>query len=145
MTLESFVAVLQLSISPVIVIPGVGLLLLSMTNRFGRVIDRARNISDLLLNKTRSDSASLHSQIKILVRRAHVLRHAIALSTVALLFTALIVIAIFSFGLLGLQFFGLIIGLFVACMVSLIASLLLFLYDISISITEIELEVAVHK
>ncbi|MBZ0257465.1 DUF2721 domain-containing protein [bacterium] len=145
MTLDKFVAVLQLSVSPVIVISGVGLLLLSMTNRFGRVIDRARNIADLLRNETRSDSAPLHSQLKILVRRAHVLRHAITLSTAALLFTALIVIAIFSFELLGLQFFGLIIGLFVACMISLIASLVLFLYDISISMTALELEVAAPK
>ncbi|MEO6486667.1 MAG: DUF2721 domain-containing protein, partial [Thermoanaerobaculia bacterium] len=33
---------LQLSIGPVILISGVGLILLSMTNGFGRVIDRSR-------------------------------------------------------------------------------------------------------
>ena len=38
----SVVQILTASIAPVIVISGVGLLLLSITNRCGRVIDRAR-------------------------------------------------------------------------------------------------------
>ena len=35
-------SILQLAICPVILISGVGLLLLTMTNRFGRVIDREK-------------------------------------------------------------------------------------------------------
>ena len=38
----SVVEVLTASIAPVVVISGVGLLLLSITNRYGRAIDRAR-------------------------------------------------------------------------------------------------------
>jgi len=34
--------VLELAVSPAILVSGIGLLLLSMTNRFGRMIDRAR-------------------------------------------------------------------------------------------------------
>jgi hypothetical protein len=42
------IRILSASIAPVIVISGVGLLLLSMTNRYGRVIERARDfIKDL--------------------------------------------------------------------------------------------------
>ena len=40
------VPVLQISIGPVILISGVGLLLLSLTNRYGRVIDRSRFLGD---------------------------------------------------------------------------------------------------
>ena len=36
------IPILQSAVGPVILISGVGLLLLSMTNRFGRVVDRAR-------------------------------------------------------------------------------------------------------
>ena len=36
------VPVLQVAVGPVILISGVGLLLLTMTNRFGRIIDRSR-------------------------------------------------------------------------------------------------------
>ena len=36
---------LQVAIGPVILISGVGLLLLTMTNRLGRAIDRARQMT----------------------------------------------------------------------------------------------------
>jgi len=44
MPTTSVVQILTASIAPVIVIPGNGLLLLSITNRYGRAIDRARLI-----------------------------------------------------------------------------------------------------
>ena len=40
-SLSELVPILQIAIGPAILISGVGLLLLSMTNRLGRVIDRA--------------------------------------------------------------------------------------------------------
>ena len=39
---------LQVAIGPVIFISGVGLLLLTMTNRFARVIDRTRSLAATL-------------------------------------------------------------------------------------------------
>ena len=42
MPIPAVVQILTASIAPVIVISGVGLLLLSITNRYGRAIDRAR-------------------------------------------------------------------------------------------------------
>ena len=42
MPVRDLIPILQVAIGPVILISGVGLLLLSMTNRLGRVIDRAR-------------------------------------------------------------------------------------------------------
>ena len=44
MPTTSVVQILTASIAPVIVISGVGLLLLSISNRYGRAIDRARLI-----------------------------------------------------------------------------------------------------
>jgi hypothetical protein len=41
-SLEQIIPELQDAIGPVILISGVGLLLLTMTNRLGRAIDRAR-------------------------------------------------------------------------------------------------------
>ena len=42
MTLAELVPVLQVAIGPVILVSGVGLLLLTMTNRLGRILDRTR-------------------------------------------------------------------------------------------------------
>ncbi len=44
MPTSSVIQILTASIAPVIVISGIGLLLLSITNRYGRAIDRARLI-----------------------------------------------------------------------------------------------------
>ena len=44
MPTTSVVQILTACIAPVIVISGIGLLLLSITNRYGRAIDRARLI-----------------------------------------------------------------------------------------------------
>jgi hypothetical protein len=39
---DSLLPMIQLAITPVILIAGVGSLLLSMTNRLGRIVDRTR-------------------------------------------------------------------------------------------------------
>ena len=50
MPTTSVVQILTACIAPVIVISGIGLLLLSITNRYGRAIDRARLIMRELQN-----------------------------------------------------------------------------------------------
>ena len=42
MLISQLLPTLQVAIGPVVLISGIGLLILSMTNRFGRVIDRGR-------------------------------------------------------------------------------------------------------
>ena len=46
MLLKDLLPDLQAAVGPVILISGVGMLLLSMTNRLGRTIDRARQLVD---------------------------------------------------------------------------------------------------
>lgn len=45
MRLTNPIPTLQLAVGPTILISGVGMMLLSMTNRFGRVIDRSRQLT----------------------------------------------------------------------------------------------------
>jgi hypothetical protein len=47
MHLSTLIPTLQLAVGPVILISGIGLLLLSMTTRFGRTIDRTREIASV--------------------------------------------------------------------------------------------------
>ena len=48
MRFAELIPVLQMAVGPVILISGIGLILLSMTNRFGRVIDRAVQVHGAL-------------------------------------------------------------------------------------------------
>ena len=141
MGLSELVAVLQLSIGPVIVISGVGLVLLSMTNRYGRVIDRSRILSATIQQADGMDEQKLQRQLAVLMQRARLLRLAIALASLSLLLAAFLIIALFLVALLQLHAVALIIVLFTSCMVCLIAGLVVFLVDINVSLAALKLEV----
>jgi len=79
------------------VISGIGLLLLSMTNRYSRVIERARElIKDLDATEEEPRRKLLVEQIQIIYRRARILRLAIILSAVSILFVAVTVLSLFT-------------------------------------------------
>lgn len=125
---------LQLAIGPVILISGVGLLLLSMTNRFGRVIDRSRALAAGHESAPEVKRASILAQLHILARRARVLRTAISLASVSALLAAFLVITLFFTAWTRLDASILIAGQFTLCLLSLIVALMLFIRDINMSL-----------
>jgi len=131
---------LQTAIGPVILISGVALLLLTMTNRLGRAIDRARLIGASLAEPDPPARPALEAQLHILWRRSRLIRAAIALATISALMAATLVIALFFSALLPVEVPWLITLLFVACMLSLILALGLFLHDIDQSLAALKLE-----
>ena len=140
MLLEQIIPVLQLAIGPVIVISGVGLILLSMTNRFGRVIDRSRNLAVSMRTSIEEEKEGLKQQIEILMRRAFILRRAIALASISLVLAAGLVIALFLVELMAIQAAIVLVLLFVLCMGCLIASLFYFIADINVSLSALKVE-----
>jgi len=139
--IHDVVPILQIAVGPVILVSGVGLLLLTMTNRLGRVLDRARMIAGTLREDPSSDSERLLPQLKILERRARLVRMAIAFATTSVLLAALLIIAVFLEALFSLGLVRAIGGLFMSAMVLLIVSLVLFLKDINLSLAAFELEI----
>src|SRR5512138_2902806 len=101
--LSELVPVLQIAVGPVILISGVGLLLLSMTNRLGRVIDRARLLAEALRRAKAADHERLTSQLQILSRRAGLIRTAIILASFSVLLSGILIIALFLGALFGLE------------------------------------------
>ncbi len=141
MTAQDLAPILQIAVGPVILVSGVGLLLLSMTNRLGRTVDRARELSRQLQAAAPGDRARLRSQLDILLRRAHLLRAAIALASISVLLAAVLVIVLFVTALFGLGTVPVIIGLFSSCMAALVVSLFLFLKDVNLSLAALKLEI----
>ena len=140
MSLANLIPTLQLSIGPVILISGIGLILLSMTNRFGRVIDRARHLTRDLRGASDANRVSLLAQLRILSTQARLVRACIALAALSILLAAILIISLFLGELLQLGITGLIVALFIFCMLSLIFSLLLFISDINLSLKALWLE-----
>ncbi len=133
------VPVLQISVGPVILISGVGLLLLSLTNRYGRVIDRSRFLGDGLRKSTTRDG-HVWEQIRILRRRAKLLRTSITYGVTSVLCAAVLVIGIFVGSLIHFAPTAFVVVMFSACMASLIASLVCFLRDINLSLAALDLD-----
>lgn len=140
MRFNELMPILQAAVSPVILISGVGLLILSMTNRFGRVLDRARQFGDALRDAPQQDRKRLESQLGILIARARLLRWAISFATLSVLVAAVLVIALFLAAFFQVEVVLLIALLFIVCLVSLILSLVFFLLDINRSLAALDLE-----
>jgi len=140
-TLQQLFPVLQLAVGPVILISGIGLLLLSMTNRFGRTVDRARVLSaDLRATTTDDDRLRCQRQIDILAHRATLLRRAITLASISILFAAVLIATVFIAALLRMEVAWAVALLFIACMGCLIASLVAFIQDVTQSLIALRLE-----
>jgi hypothetical protein len=141
-SLHDLVPILQIAVGPAILISGVGLLMLSMTNRLGRVIDRSRQLAKELRSTEGPDRHRVTAQIEILTIRARLVRSAITQATLSLLSAAVLVITLFVGAVSQWQVGMLVAALFVCCMAALIGSLVAFLRDVNLSLTALKLELA---
>lgn len=141
MSFHELVPILQMAIGPVILISGVGLVLLSITNRYGRLIDRSRALSESILKSPPEHHSRFFPQLDILYTRARLLRLSISLASLSVLLAAVLVITIFLTAFFQWEMPLLIVILFIACLASLIGSLIVFIKDINISLAALKYEI----
>src|SRR5208337_851310 len=139
-SLEQIIPELRDAIGPLILISGVGLLLLTMTNRLGRAIDRARQLKAELSKRTAAERAHVQEQVAIIYQRAKLIRMSITLAAFSALLAAALVVTLFVTALLNWNNGWFASVIFIACMVSLIASLAAFIRDINLSLRALRLE-----
>jgi len=137
---KELIPVLQIAIGPVILISGVGLVLLSLTNRFGRAIDRSRTLGREVRGAEPEERQRLTGQIEILYRRARVIRLSIIMAALSVLLASVLIIVLFIAALSKLEAGFVIVMLFICCLASLIVSLLAFIRDIQLSLHALRLE-----
>src|SRR5512141_2790289 len=94
-TVKELIPILQVAIGPVVLISGVGLLILSLTNRLGRVIDRGRSLVREMPEIPERNHPNTTRQLQILSQRAGLLQRAIAFATLCVLCAAVLVITLF--------------------------------------------------
>ena len=145
LSLESLIPTLQLAIGPVIVISGVGLLLLCMTNRIARVVDRARLVAADCEIAGGDELEVCHATLEILSQRAKILRSSIAMAAFSVLLVAVLVSLLFCGALFGIEIAGVIVALFIGCMCSLIGSLVFFIWDVNLSLKALWLNFPVGR
>lgn len=138
---SELVPVLQTAVSPMVLISGVGLLLLTMTNRLGRIVDRTRSLAARVRDPEGKDKEAAQGQLRILGERARIVRRSIALAGFCMLFAAVLVISLFITSLAGADLPWLYAAFFILSLLSLIASLVEFIRDVNVSLEPVGLEV----
>ncbi|MFC2062220.1 DUF2721 domain-containing protein [Elusimicrobiota bacterium] len=132
--------IIQLSISPVILISGIGLLLLTLTNRLGRIIDRSRKLSGMYKQDEESRGV-ITRQLDIISKRGKCIRISLLLSVTSILIVSILIILIFIASLMSLSIGLVIIALFIISIILLSVSLVCLLIDINLSLKALQLEV----
>ena len=138
---SSFLPVIQNAITPVILISGVGALMITLTNRLGRVVDRTRSLAEHLREAPPPERAHVNSQLSILWRRAQLVRVAVTFAGLSMLLSCGLVMGIFFDATFGRDFSLGLLVIFVASVLCLIAALLAFLRDIGMALRALHLEV----
>ena len=138
--LRELIPVLQVAIGPVILISGIGLLLLTLTNRFGRAVDRSRQLAREMRDTNETERLRLGEQVEVLYRRAGLIQLAIIMAAVSLLLASVLIISLFLTALMKLEVGSVISLLFICCLLSLIVSLGAFIRDIQLSLQALKLE-----
>lgn len=142
--LDQLIPVLQTAIGPMILISGVGLFLLTMTNRMGRVVDRSRLLKAQLPMADETAKTVIEAQLRVFLVRGRLLRAAIALISVSALIAATLIVVLFFSALFDLRDAWLIGTLFVASMICLCLALLLFIRDVNLSLAALKFELRVN-
>jgi hypothetical protein len=122
--------VIQLSVAPVFLLSGIGAILSVMTNRLGRIIDRARVLEASLEQATPETSVAIRQDLATMKRRAKLIGPAITLCTTTALLICLVIGALFLSAFLHFNAGMVVAVLFILAMLSFFLGLLWFLREI---------------
>lgn len=142
MTLSHASSILPLAVSPAIIISACGLLILSMSNRLGRAIDRARSLSRERATGSDSRKKNIDQQMKVLRHRCGLIRSSILSCSICILLTAILILALFILTSAEVDA-GLIVAvIFCASIVSLAVALVFFTCDVFLALKAMETEIS---
>ena len=121
---------IQLAIAPVFLLSGIAALLVVMTNRLARIIDRARDLEQRWPTLSEKALAAAQREIATLERRRHLASWSINLCTGAALLLCIVIVTLFVEEFFGTDLKWLGGALFVAVMIALIGGLTAFLREV---------------
>jgi hypothetical protein len=130
---SSVVEAIQLSVAPVFLLSGIGVLLSVLTSRLARVVDRARPMEEKLVTAAGEEREDLLRRLRWLSKRARFANAAITLSTLSALLVAIVVATLFVSAFVEFDLGLVVAGLFVTSMLALVGALVAFLVEVRIA------------
>ncbi len=135
----SIAHVIQLSIAPVFLLTAVGAMLGVLSSRLSRAVDRARTLEGRCATAAGDEQSLLRRQLTVLSRRIRMIYMAMVLCALCALLICSVIVALFASSLAGTVLAVPIAVLFVAAMLAFIGALLLFLREVHLAITTLQI------
>jgi hypothetical protein len=124
---------IQLSVAPVFLLSGIGVLLGVLTNRLVRIVDRARAFEEKFATASGDEAGALRRRLKVLAKRARLINGSITLATISALLVAIVVALLFASAFVRFSLALPVAVLFVGSMFALVGALLAFLVEVRIA------------
>jgi len=137
-------AVIQAAIAPVVLISGVGLLLLTLSGRLGRIVDRTRLVAAELKSVDEHERAGLLHQLNVLRHRARLIRLALTLSATAVALVGLVITLLFLGQIYPWHVTLVCTVLFVAALLCVVVAMFVFVRELTESLVALELSIEDH-
>jgi hypothetical protein len=140
-SLSSLLPIIQVAITPVILVSGMGALMIVLTNRMGRIVDRTRELAEAMPGSTGDVRAHFEGQLEIMWSRSLTIRRAVTWCGFSMLMSCLLIVALFCGALLEWRMREVVLVLFGASVLLLVASLVEFLRDIFMALHALKLQI----
>lgn len=125
---------IQLSLSPVFMLAGIGAMLNVLAGRLGRVIDRARDLEPRHAGASGPKRDRYQTELRLLDRRMSIVNAALLLCVASAVATCLVVALLFIAELTGWPIGTVVALIFILAMALLIAGLAMFIIEVRLSL-----------
>ncbi|MEX2367355.1 MAG: DUF2721 domain-containing protein [Pseudohongiellaceae bacterium] len=133
-TIQSIAQIIQLAVAPVFLLAGIAGFLNVLTVRFGRIVDRARIIERQLSHVQQEEPKRLaQEEITSLWHRIRLINWSIRLCVLGALMVCVVIVTLFIGDITSINISFFIAALFIIAMLLVIAGLVTFLFEVSVS------------
>lgn len=126
--------VIQLAVAPVFLLAGIGAFINAFAARLGRIFDRSRLLESSFSAQPATRQAEIQNELNILWKRARLAYIGIALDIISALLVCILIAIAFAGHFFRFESRGLIAGLFILAMLSLVGGLVAFLREVFIAV-----------
>ena len=129
---------IQLAIAPVFMLTAIGTIINALTGRLARAVDRRRQVEEILPAYEGDHHERLAAELRVLARRIVIVMRAIALAVISAIFVCLLIGTAFAAAFTQLDLSRPVALLFVAAVVALTFSLILFMREVILAAATVD-------
>jgi len=131
---DNIAHVIDIAVAPVFLLAGISGLLMVLTSRLGRTIDRSRSLQSAVNKKISAQhKAAIEYEMKNLLNRGRFINASINLATVSALMVCFVIISLFLGSLMNFNVGIVVASLFIVCMVILALAFGCFVVEVFIA------------